>query len=147
MVADITRTLHRLIGEDIELNFVPGEGLGHVRVDPVQVEQILMNLAANARDAMPQGGRLTIETAAVELDETYIQKKTAIVPPGRYVLVTVSDNGLDIPPIISRISSNPSTPPSRRVRALAWGWPQCMESSNRTADLSGLTASQAWEPS
>lgn len=98
VVADIARTLHRLIGEDIELNFVPGEGLGHVRVDPVQVEQILMNLAANARDAMPQGGRLTIETSAVKLADSYIQQKSALIPPGHYVMMTVSDNGVGIPP-------------------------------------------------
>ena len=98
VVADITRTLHRLIGEDIELSFVPGEGLDRVRVDPVQVEQILMNLAANARDAMPQGGRITIETSAVKLDESYIQKKPALIPPGHYVMMTVSDDGVGIPP-------------------------------------------------
>ena len=97
VVADITPTLHRLIGEDIELNFVPGDGLGRVRVDPVQVEQILMNLAANARDAMPQGGRIPVETSAVELAESYIQKKPALIPPGHYVMVTVSDNGAGIP--------------------------------------------------
>ena len=98
VIADIARTLHRLIGEDIELTFIPGEELDRVRVDPVQVEQILMNLAANARDAMPQGGRLTVETSAVQLDENYIQQKPAIIAPGHYVLVTVSDNGVGIPP-------------------------------------------------
>jgi two-component system, cell cycle sensor histidine kinase and response regulator CckA len=98
VVADITKTLQRLIGEDIELTFIPGEGLDRVRVDPVQVEQILMNLAANARDAMPQGGRLTIETSAVELDESYVQQKPALIPLGHYVLVTVTDNGAGIPP-------------------------------------------------
>ena len=97
VIADVTRTLHRLIGEDIELTFVPGQGLGRVRVDPVQIEQILMNLGANARDAMPQGGRVTIETSAVELDDAYIQKKPAVIAPGRYVLVTVTDNGVGIP--------------------------------------------------
>lgn len=65
VIAVITKTLNRLIGEDIELNFIAGTGLGPVRTDPVQMEQILMNLAVNARDAMPQGGHITIETSLV----------------------------------------------------------------------------------
>jgi len=97
MVNGIVKTLHRLIGEDIELTFVPGEGLGRVRLDPVQIEQILMNLAANARDAMPQGGRCTIATLNVSLDEEYADRKRAVIPAGRYVVLTVSDTGTGIP--------------------------------------------------
>jgi len=97
VVVDILRTLRRLIGEDIELTFLPGEDLGSVRVDPVQIEQILMNLAANARDAMPQGGRLQIETESVILDDDYIHCKPAVITKGRYVRVTVSDDGSGIP--------------------------------------------------
>ena len=98
VIHEIIRTLHRLIGEDIELAFAPGERLGRVRVDPVQIEQILMNLAANARDAMPQGGRLKIETAAVYLDDEYIHRKHAIIPTGNYALITVQDTGVGISP-------------------------------------------------
>jgi two-component system, cell cycle sensor histidine kinase and response regulator CckA len=98
VVANITKTLRRLIGEDIELGFQPGENLGRVRVDPVQIEQILMNLAANARDAMPQGGHLRIETADVTLDDEYLHGKPAVIPKGRYVRITVSDDGAGIPP-------------------------------------------------
>jgi len=97
MVNGIVKTLHRLIGEDIELTFVPGEGLGRVRLDPVQIEQILMNLAANARDAMPQGGRCTIATLNVSLDEEYADRKRAVIPAGRYVVLTFSDTGTGIP--------------------------------------------------
>lgn len=97
MVNGIVKTLHRLIGEDIELTFVPGEGLGRVRLDPVQIEQILMNLAANARDAMPQGGRCTIATLNAYLDEEYADRKRAVIPAGRYVVLTVSDTGTGIP--------------------------------------------------
>ena len=97
VIADIAKTLPRLIGEDIELIFRPGEHIGRVRVDPVQIEQILMNLAANARDAMPQGGRFQVETSAVTLDEDYIHCKQAAIPVGNYVLITVSDNGAGIP--------------------------------------------------
>jgi two-component system cell cycle sensor histidine kinase/response regulator CckA len=89
--------LPRLIGEDIELVFIPGKKLGKVKADPVQIEQILMNLVANARDAMPKGGRLVIETASVRPDEAYVQEHS-IVPPGDYVLLTVADSGVGIAP-------------------------------------------------
>jgi two-component system cell cycle sensor histidine kinase/response regulator CckA len=96
VVSEIVRTLFRLIGEDIDLTFIPGAGLGRIRLDPVQIEQILMNLGANARDAMPQGGRCTIETSNVCLDEAYVTKKKAMIPTGRYAVLTVSDTGSGI---------------------------------------------------
>ncbi len=92
-VASIVTTLRRLIGEDIESTFVPGLGLGPVRFDPVQIEQILLNLAANSRDAMPRGGRLTIETFDTLLDQKYADSKAAVIPLGRYAVLTVSDTG------------------------------------------------------
>lgn len=98
VIGDITRTLPRLIGEDISCRFIPGDGLGMVRVDPVQIEQVLMNLAANARDAMPQGDHLCIETSRVVLDEAYIHSKPALIPQGDYVSITVSDDGAGISP-------------------------------------------------
>ncbi len=97
VVREIVKTLHRLIGEDIELLFVQGEGLGRIRLDPVQIEQILMNLAVNSRDAMPQGGRLTIATSHLYLDEEYVASKRAVVPTGRYAVLTVTDTGAGIP--------------------------------------------------
>jgi len=97
VVAGIAKTLPRLIGEDIQVTFVPGKELGSVRVDPLQIEQVLMNLAANARDAMPQGGHLRVETSDVHLDGDYIQGKPAVIPMGRYALITISDNGTGIP--------------------------------------------------
>ena len=96
VVGEISKTLQRLIGEDIEFNFAPGNGLGRVRIDPVQMEQILMNLAANARDAMPEGGHFRIETSHVVLDEEYVDRKQAVIPLGRYCLITVSDDGAGI---------------------------------------------------
>jgi two-component system cell cycle sensor histidine kinase/response regulator CckA len=98
VIARIANTLPRLIGEDIDFTFVRGEGLGRVRVDPLQIEQILMNLAANARDAMPQGGHLRIENSNVRLDDEYIHCKQALIPTGRYALITVTDDGEGIPP-------------------------------------------------
>ncbi len=97
VVTGIVKTLHRLIGEDIELVSIPGEGLGRIRLDPVQIEQILMNLAANARDAMPQGGRCTIETSDVQLDEQYVDRKRAVIPTGRYAVLSMTDTGAGIP--------------------------------------------------
>lgn len=92
---EISRMLPRLIGEDVELTIAPQADLGKVKLDPVQLEQILMNLAANARDAMPAGGKLTIATHNVELDDTYVQTRT-VVPPGQYVQLEVSDTGRGI---------------------------------------------------
>jgi PAS domain S-box-containing protein len=97
VIAAIVKTLDRLIGEDIELAFIPGEGLGRVRLDPVQIEQILMNLAANSRDAMPEGGSFTIATSNVYLDEQYADRKQAVIPAGRYAVLTMSDTGSGIP--------------------------------------------------
>jgi two-component system, cell cycle sensor histidine kinase and response regulator CckA len=97
VISTIVKTLDRLIGEDIELVFEPGEGLARVRLDPVQMEQILMNLAANSRDAMPEGGRCRIQTSNVQLDQEYVDRKRAIIPVGRYAVLTVTDTGSGIP--------------------------------------------------
>jgi two-component system cell cycle sensor histidine kinase/response regulator CckA len=96
VLGEITRMLPRLIGEDIQVVFVPGRELAKVKADPSQIEQVVMNLATNARDAMPRGGKLTIETSNQSLDQAYVQKHV-IVPPGEYVLLTVSDSGNGIP--------------------------------------------------
>lgn len=95
VLSEISRMLPRLIGEDVELTIAPQADLGKAKLDPVQLEQILMNLAANARDAMPAGGKLTIATHNVELDDAYVQTRT-VVPPGQYVLLEVSDTGRGI---------------------------------------------------
>jgi two-component system cell cycle sensor histidine kinase/response regulator CckA len=92
LVSSLSTMLRRLIGEDIDLRLELGADLGRVNADPGQLEQVLMNLAVNARDAMPKGGTLTLETANVVLDETYAMKRIT-VKPGPYVLVAVSDNG------------------------------------------------------
>jgi two-component system, cell cycle sensor histidine kinase and response regulator CckA len=91
-VQDLTQMLRRVIGEHIELVTVSAARLSPVRADPTQIEQVIMNLVVNARDAMPAGGRLSIETANVELDEVYAADHIA-VRPGRYVMLTVSDTG------------------------------------------------------
>ena len=93
LVGNLEKMLHRLIGEDVELRTKPAAGLGAVRADPGQLEQAIVNLVVNARDAMPKGGRLTIETADVELDRSYVAGHVP-TQPGPYVLLAVSDTGV-----------------------------------------------------
>jgi PAS domain S-box-containing protein len=92
VVGGMIKMVSRVIGENIELAFMPGARLGNVKADPSQLEQVVLNLVVNARDAMPQGGRLTIETASIELDKNYTVQH-AVVEPGPYVMLTVTDTG------------------------------------------------------
>ncbi len=92
LVADTEKMLHRLIGEDIVLSASFDEGLGRVKADPGQVEQIIMNLVVNARDAMPQGGKLTIATSNAEMDAAFVRDHPGS-KIGSYVMLTVADTG------------------------------------------------------
>ncbi len=93
LIVNLEKMLCRLLGEDVELETLLAPDLGRVKVDPGQLEQVIVNLAVNARDAMPRGGRLTIESADVELDQEYAVNHVA-VEPGHYVMIAVSDNGI-----------------------------------------------------
>ena len=88
--------LRRLVGQNIELIILTSPGLGHVKADPAQMEQVIVNLAANARDAMPSGGKLVIETANVDLEES--ASKNVGIQPGEYVMLAVSDTGIGMDP-------------------------------------------------
>ena len=94
VVKDLCKMLPRLLGEDIEVVTSFDPHLGTVRADRGQLEQVIMNLAVNARDAMPKGGRLSLETSNVALDTAYHQRREISVSPGRYVLLAVSDTGV-----------------------------------------------------
>jgi len=93
IVANVEKMLKRVIGEDIDLVTMLRPNVGSVRADPVQIEQIIVNLTVNSRDAMPNGGKLTIETANVLLDEEYVDASCRIAP-GSYVVLAVSDTGV-----------------------------------------------------
>ena len=93
LLKDLEKMLRRIIGEDIQLVTLLSEDLGKVKIDPSQIEQVIFNLAVNARDAMPSGGKLAIETANVELDEEYAHAHVSVAP-GRYVRLSVSDTGV-----------------------------------------------------
>ncbi len=93
VVTEMDKMLRRIIGEDIELAIHPVIDLWPVKVDPTQIDQVILNLVVNARDAMPHGGQITIETANVHLEQTYVQEH-AEVSPGDYVLLAVSDSGI-----------------------------------------------------
>jgi len=92
VVADMEKILRRLIGEDVQLETTSAPDLGLVKADRSQIEQVILNLAVNARDAMPGGGRLTIETANAELDASFAHPP-AVLSPGKYVMLAVTDNG------------------------------------------------------
>jgi two-component system, cell cycle sensor histidine kinase and response regulator CckA len=103
VVDGLEKMLHRLIGEDIALGIVHSAGVGKVRADVGQIEQVIMNLVVNARDAMPAGGRLTIETANVTLDGDYAAGHGTVVP-GEYVMLAISDTGCGMSPaVVARI--------------------------------------------
>jgi signal transduction histidine kinase/PAS domain-containing protein len=97
LLQDLGKMLLRVIGEDIELKILPASNLGRVKADPGQIEQAILNLVVNARDAMPSGGKLTIETANMELDQEYSNTHLG-VKPGRYVVLSVNDTGVGMVP-------------------------------------------------
>jgi PAS domain S-box-containing protein len=92
VVENVDKMLHRLLGEDVELESHLARDLGNVRADAGQIEQVIMNLTVNARDAMPTGGKITIETANVDLDAGYADRHQPVLP-GRFVMLAVSDTG------------------------------------------------------
>ena len=93
VLTSMDKMLQRILGADVDLVSLPAQGLGRVRVDPSNIEQVIMNLAVNARDAMPTGGKLTMETDNVVLDEAYAREHLGVTP-GSHVMLAVSDTGV-----------------------------------------------------
>jgi signal transduction histidine kinase/ActR/RegA family two-component response regulator len=106
LVAGMSSILHRTLGAHIDLSTEPGENLWPIKVDANELESALVNLAVNARDAMPEGGKLTIETANVTLDEAYVQANPE-AKPGPHVLVAVCDTGEGMPPEVAAKAFDP----------------------------------------
>ena len=120
VVENISKMLRRLIGEDIELEIKFTEPAGNVKADPGQLEQVIMNLVINARDAMPDGGRLTIETGKVELDEQYATLHDG-VKPGMYNVLMVSDNGKGMSPEVQEKIFEPFFTTKKREKGTGLG--------------------------
>jgi K+-sensing histidine kinase KdpD len=99
VVGDTDKMLRRLIGEHIEVCTNLEPNLGHVQADPGQIEQVLINLAVNARDAMPHGGKLTIQTTNVELDANYAERRGSVVA-GPHIMIAVTDTGTGMTPAV-----------------------------------------------
>ncbi|MCX6374805.1 MAG: ATP-binding protein, partial [Armatimonadetes bacterium] len=97
MIRDFEKMMRRLIGEDIEVLSRLDSRLGAIKADPAQIQQILINLAVNARDAMPQGGKFLIETANVYLDD-YFARTHHGAKPGPHVMLSIADTGQGMPP-------------------------------------------------
>jgi PAS domain S-box-containing protein len=119
--------LRRVIGEDIQLSVVFHHTDLYLRADPDQLEQVIMNLVVNARDAMPSGGKLTIETSELSVDQEYCSRNPE-AKPGDYVMIAISDTGcgMDVKPW--RVSLNRSSQRKNKEKALAWAWRRCMVS-------------------
>ncbi|MDI6804354.1 MAG: ATP-binding protein [Bacteroidota bacterium] len=96
LISDLLKLIGNTIGEHIEIEFLPNKGINTIFADTAQIEQIIMNLCMNARDAMPEGGKLIIETENVVLDEDYVHGYPG-AKPGKYVMLAVTDTGCGIP--------------------------------------------------
>ena len=140
LVAGMSDLLRRSLGEQVAIETVLAGGLWRVHVDPNQLEVAILNLAVNARDAMPDGGKLTIETANTHLDETYAATQAEVLP-GQYVVICVTDTGVGM----TRrgrwnAPSSRSSPPRMSATAPGSACPRSTASSSSRAATSRSTA-------
>ncbi len=142
VVASMDRFLTRIVGEDVDFVSTREPTLGRVRADPGSVEQLIMNLVVNARDAMPTGGKLTIETKNVELDADYARDHFGVTP-GPHVMLAVSDTDPAWTPRHSRAFSSRSSRRRKQAKARGSDCRSCSESRDSAAEAFGCTASPA----
>jgi two-component system CheB/CheR fusion protein len=140
LVAETERMLHRVIGEKVHLTTLLDSAAGHVFADPAVIEQAMVNLAINARDAMPDGGELTITTRKLDLDENN-SGEHAEIAPGPYVQLMVKDTGIGMDEATLARSFEPFFTP-----AVAWASPRCTAASSKAAASSWVTAGQGRGP-
>jgi len=133
---------HLMDGEMVAVKLVPAAGLHRVKVDAGQMEQVIMNLAMNARDAMPHGGKLTLETANVTFRPESVGGYVDL-PPGEYVMLAVSDTGTGMSEAVKARVFEPFFPPKALARRPAWACPPVTASSNKPAVTSAFTPSWA----
>jgi signal transduction histidine kinase len=131
-VREIGKMIQRLLAENIEIRFNLQPEAGSVKADPSQLHQVLMNLCLNARDAMPNGGILTIETNRAEVDENCAPEDSTL-PPGPYALLSVQDTGTGMDEETRLHVFDPFFTTKEKGKGTGWGWPPSMESSNNTA--------------
>ena len=105
VLLDMVGTLHHLVGREVDVRLVPGNELKTVKIDPGQIEQVIVNIVMNAGDAMPHGGKLTLETANVTLDEDYVASLE--IRPGGYVMLAISDTGIGMSPEVKAQAFEP----------------------------------------
>ena len=139
-VKNVAELLRPMIGEDIELRVFLEDKLGKIKADSAQIDQIVMNLAVNARDAMQQGGIITLRTANVTLDRAY-QEIHASVPPGSYVMLSVSDTGSGMDRQTRNGSLNRFSQPKPPAKELDLDFPPSTELLPKAVDTSGCIAS------
>jgi len=142
VVEEMGKLLPRLIGEDIELVLRPDQKLGTIRADASQMEQVIMNLAVNSRDAMPTGGKLLIGTRNCDLDQSYTASHP-LMKPGSYVLLDVTDTGTGMDEETQTHIFEPFFTTKKKEKARVLAWPPYTASSSRAAVSFGSTANSA----
>ena len=140
LVADLQKMLRRMLGELIDIAMYPSPNLGRVKADAGQIEQVIMNLAINARDAMPRGGKISIRTANVELDSKH-ERVTADLPPGPYVMLQVSDTGDGMDGDTLQHLFEPFFTTKEKVRVPGWDSRRFTQSSDRGTETYPYKAS------
>ncbi len=146
VVQDMHKLFRRLVRESIELRTIPGAELWTIQADAGQMEQVIMNLVVNARDVMPEGGILSIETANVKLDGAFFTSHEMTGVTGDYVMLAVTDTGPGMEENIRERIFDPFFTTKERAPERDWGFPSCTGSSNSAKATSGPAVSRVKEP-